>query len=272
MVQKLFRVLMSLSVLVGMCPLGPSLASAQITPPRRQVNVFTDAATINLNETHDIVLVFAETTASEVRLPDVLSTIPDHEGRHYTIKKIDTTSNAVTIKPAIVTPTQKIDDQNEYVLLTKDQEVRIVGHRESPTGPAYWKVIDALPKGTLDVTTFPGADAGAKLNASAAALPCPGGGVLDGRGFGATSQTISSDPFEKPAVSITSTSRASNVVTVTTSDTHTFLAGETVDISGVTGGATPFNGTFCISSVTSSTVFKYKRISASTPAAALQKA
>jgi DNA-binding beta-propeller fold protein YncE len=64
-----------------------------------------------------------------------------------------------------------------------------------------------------------------------------------------------------PAVTATiasnGASRASNVVTITTTAAHNFLVGQVVVISGVTD--TTFNGTFAIASVPSTTTFTYSQ-------------
>jgi hypothetical protein len=57
---------------------------------------------------------------------------------------------------------------------------------------------------------------------------------------------------------ITSIVRATNVVTVTTSATHTFIAGNKVTISGITA----FNGTFTIASTPTTTTFTYAQTAA----------
>lgn len=57
--------------------------------------------------------------------------------------------------------------------------------------------------------------------------------------------------------SISSISRSSNVVTVTTSANHNFLLGYAVTIAGVTDSS--FNGAFFISSIPSSTTFTYSQ-------------
>jgi hypothetical protein len=59
-----------------------------------------------------------------------------------------------------------------------------------------------------------------------------------------------------PAV-ITSIARSSNVVTVVTSTAHDLTTGQSVIISGVTGGSTSFNGTFANVTVTNSTTFTF---------------
>ena len=53
-----------------------------------------------------------------------------------------------------------------------------------------------------------------------------------------------------PAATITAIARATNVVTVTA--TNTFTTGDYITISGVTGGATSFNGTFELTGATGS--------------------
>jgi hypothetical protein len=56
---------------------------------------------------------------------------------------------------------------------------------------------------------------------------------------------------------ISSITRTANVVTVTTVSAHNLLATDQAVIAGVTGGATSFNGTFAVASISSSTVFTY---------------
>lgn len=57
---------------------------------------------------------------------------------------------------------------------------------------------------------------------------------------------------------ISTIARATNVVTVTTSTNHGLANGDVVDISGVTGGTTSFNGSFTIT-VTGATTFTYSQ-------------
>ena len=61
---------------------------------------------------------------------------------------------------------------------------------------------------------------------------------------------------------IASITRASNVVTVTTATAHNLLATDQALIANVAGGATSFNGTFPVASITSATVFTYAQTGA----------
>ena len=74
-------------------------------------------------------------------------------------------------------------------------------------------------------------------------------------------------PGEAPAAvdtiaNISSIARAANIVTVTTATAHNLLATDQAVIAGVTGGATSFNGTFAVASITSTTVFTFAQTAA----------
>src|SRR6266705_6558485 len=58
---------------------------------------------------------------------------------------------------------------------------------------------------------------------------------------------------------ISSITRSANVVAVTTQSAHNLLSADQVVITGVTGGATSFNGTFSVAGVTDSTHFTYNQ-------------
>jgi hypothetical protein len=64
-----------------------------------------------------------------------------------------------------------------------------------------------------------------------------------------------------PTYDISSISRSSNIVTVTTTTTHTFSVGQKVIISAVTTDAS-FNGTYAIATVPSGTTFTYNQTAA----------
>jgi hypothetical protein len=59
--------------------------------------------------------------------------------------------------------------------------------------------------------------------------------------------------------SIASITRSANVVTVTMQAAHNLLPNDQAVIAGVTGGATSFNGTFPVASITDSTHFTYNQ-------------
>lgn len=65
-----------------------------------------------------------------------------------------------------------------------------------------------------------------------------------------------------------SLSRAANVVTVTTTDAVTRVVGDEIQITGSTAATNSFNGTFTISEVTSTTVWKYIQVGATESATA----
>lgn len=79
-------------------------------------------------------------------------------------------------------------------------------------------------------------------------------------GYGASDYGELLYGLDDAEVSITTASRTSNVVTITTAAAHGFPVGMSVLISGVTD--TSFNGTFTIASVPSSTTFTYAQTAA----------
>jgi hypothetical protein len=110
-------------------------------------------------------------------LNDITFTLPDAAGlpggRHYTIKKIDSSTHVVTIVTKPLTG-QTIDGQASYTLVIPNQEARVttadIGNN--------WQVLDALPRDVLNANTFPGIDIGDQINKAIAALPTVGGTVV----------------------------------------------------------------------------------------------
>jgi len=139
-------------------------------------------------------------------------------------------------------------------------------------------VTDASFNGTFLVATVPSPTT--FTYAETAADATSGGGTVrnisvnwfvnDVAGGNTTVGTISSTGLYTapstlpPAVTATIAAsgavRASNVVTITTTAAHNFLAGQTVTITGVTDAT--FNGTFVIASVPSTTTFTYSQTAA----------
>jgi hypothetical protein len=75
---------------------------------------------------------------------------------------------------------------------------------------------------------------------------------------GKTAYVASNISMVKNTIGISSISRSSNIVTVTTSIAHGFANTDTVIVSGVSGAGTAFNGTFTVT-VTSGTEFTYSQ-------------
>lgn len=183
--------LLQVGAFVSMCVLGSHSVSAQApTLYTRQVTP-VPATPFDATASHDILVVTTVDANFIINLPQAVTSPPQPitsdgiKGRHFTVKKVDAGTGTVKI---VAQSGQNIDGQASYFLSAKDQEVSVV------SDGANWKLLDAVPKGVLHAHTFPGANAGAKIAAACAALPS-GGGSIDGRGFGATTQVVSSDMF-----------------------------------------------------------------------------
>lgn len=102
-----------------------------------------------------------------------------------------------------------------------------------------------LFRGAVDATTYTGADACAKINSAIASLPAPGG-IIDARGFGNTTQIVSTTCNTSATVSGTQRvellfSPSTTYIPATTTTTiiapnpNTSVTGLTIDASGVAG-------------------------------------
>jgi hypothetical protein len=155
-------------------------------------------------------------------------------------------------------------------------------------GQNVLKSVSSLNSTTLyvggGVTTWAGSDIGAQINAAYASLQADGGTIvvlppsgggsvynystaialstsakfvtLQGGGGSSAQVQLNFTPTTAPAT--TAASVTSNVATLTMASnpiTFGFVGGETVVVSGFTGGDTYFNGTFQLTAVTSTQIF-----------------
>lgn len=88
---------------------------------------------------------------------------------------------------------------------------------------------------------------------------------LGGAVQASTASLINAHPtvtYTTGAYNISTITRASNVVTVTFTATHSVVTGQTIYISGSTGGATTFNGAFTVTGTPSGTQITYAQTGA----------